>query len=68
MKTNILGLPVKESELIGNELNILLSNFQVYYQNLRGIGISEENVFDLHVKLKSYTLTPRLKLRFTSQL
>jgi starvation-inducible DNA-binding protein len=34
MKTNILGLPVKESELIGNELNILLSNFQVYYQNL----------------------------------
>jgi starvation-inducible DNA-binding protein len=35
MKTNILGLPVKESELIGNELNILLSNFQVYYQNLR---------------------------------
>ncbi len=35
MKNNILGLPVKESELIITELNLLLSNFQVYYQNLR---------------------------------
>jgi hypothetical protein len=33
MKTNILGLPVQESELI-TELNTLLSNIQVY-QNLR---------------------------------
>jgi starvation-inducible DNA-binding protein len=42
MKTNILGLPVKETEVIVNELNSL-SNYQVYYQNLRGfIGISEE--------------------------
>jgi starvation-inducible DNA-binding protein len=37
MKTNILGLPVKETEVIVNELNLLLSNYQVYYQNLRGI-------------------------------
>jgi starvation-inducible DNA-binding protein len=36
MKTNILGLPVKETEVIVNELNSL-SNYQVYYQNLRGI-------------------------------
>jgi starvation-inducible DNA-binding protein len=52
MKTNILGLPVKESELIGNELNILLSNFQVYYQNLRIHWNIRENVFDLHVKFE----------------
>lgn len=46
MKTNISGLPVKESELIITEVNILLSNFQVYYQNLKGaIVIVEENVF-----------------------
>jgi starvation-inducible DNA-binding protein len=45
MKTNILGLPVKETEEIVSELNLLLSNYQVY-QNLRGfIGTSEENVF-----------------------
>jgi starvation-inducible DNA-binding protein len=32
MKTNILGLQVQESQLIVNDLNVLLSNFQVYYQ------------------------------------
>ena len=59
MKTNILGLPVKESELIVDELNILLSNFQVYYQNLRVfIGISEGNGFLICIlNLKNYTLT-----------
>jgi starvation-inducible DNA-binding protein len=35
MKTNILGLPVKTEEIV-SELNLLL-NYQVYYQNLRGI-------------------------------
>jgi starvation-inducible DNA-binding protein len=52
MKTNILGLQVKESELIINDLNILLSNFQVYYQNLRGIhwNIRGKRFFDLHAE------------------
>jgi starvation-inducible DNA-binding protein len=36
MKTNILGLPVKKQKK-KSELNLLLSNYQVYYQNLRGI-------------------------------
>jgi starvation-inducible DNA-binding protein len=44
MKTNILGLPVKETEIV-SELNLLLSNYQVYYQNLRGFIGTEENVF-----------------------
>ncbi|WP_394773416.1 Dps family protein [Flavobacterium sp.] len=54
MKTNILGLPVKESELLVKELNILLSNFQVYYQNLRGIhwNIRGKRFFDLHIKFE----------------
>jgi hypothetical protein len=43
MKTNILGLPVQESELI-TELNTLLSNISGLLQNQRFIGI-EENVF-----------------------
>lgn len=52
--TNILGLPVKESEVIAAELNILLSNFQVYYQNLRGLhwNIRGKRFFDLHVKFE----------------
>lgn len=52
--TNILGLPVKETEMIAAELNILLSNFQVYYQNLRGLhwNIRGKRFFDLHVKFE----------------
>jgi len=64
MKTNILGLPVKESEVIVNELNILLSNFQVYYQNLRGIhwNIRGKRFFDLHVKFEELYTDSQIKV------
>jgi starvation-inducible DNA-binding protein len=64
MKTNILGLPVKESELIIVELNVLLSNFQVYYQNLRGIhwNIRGKRFFDLHVKFEELYNDSQLKI------
>lgn len=64
MKTNILGLPVIESELIGNELNVLLSNFQVYYQNLRGIhwNIRGKRFFDLHVKFEELYSDAQIKI------
>ena len=64
MKTNILGLPVKESELIVIELNILLSSFQVYYQNLRGIhwNIRGKRFFDLHVKFEELYSDAQIKI------
>ena len=64
MKTNILGLPVKESELIAKELNVLLSNFQVYYQNLRGIhwNIRGKRFFDLHVKFEELYTDAQIKI------
>lgn len=64
MKTNSLGLPVKESGIIENELNILLSNFQVYYQNLRGIhwNIRGKRFFDLHVKFEELYNDSQLKI------
>ena len=64
MKTNILGLPVKETELIVNELNTLLSSFQVYYQNLRGIhwNIRGKRFFDLHVKFEELYNDSQLKI------
>ncbi|MFV5685429.1 Dps family protein [Flavobacterium sp. GB2R13] len=64
MKTNILGLPVKETELIVTELNILLSNFQVYYQNLRGIhwNIRGKRFFDLHIKFEELYNDSQLKI------
>ena len=64
MKTNILGLPVKETEEIANDLNILLSSFQVYYQNLRGIhwNIRGKRFFDLHVKFEELYNDAQLKI------
>nr|HRM13038.1 ferritin-like domain-containing protein [Flavobacterium sp.] len=64
MKTNILGLPVKESELNIKELNILLSNYQVYYQNLRGIhwNIRGKRFFDLHVKFEELYNDSQIKI------
>lgn len=64
MKTNILGLPVKESQLIVTDLNTLLSSFQVYYQNLRGIhwNIRGKRFFDLHVKFEELYNDAQLKI------
>ena len=64
MKTNILGLPVKETEEIANDLNVLLSSFQVYYQNLRGIhwNIKGKRFFDLHVKFEELYNDAQLKI------
>lgn len=64
MKTNILGLPVKETEVIIGELNSLLSNYQVYYQNLRRIhwNIRGKRFFDLHVKFEELYNDSQLKI------
>lgn len=64
MKTNILGLPVKESQMIAKELNILLSNFQIYYQNLRGLhwNIRGKRFFNLHVKFEELYNDAQLKI------
>lgn len=64
MEMNILGLPIKESELIVKELNLLLSNFQVYYQNLRGIhwNIKGKRFFDLHIKFEELYNDSQLKI------
>jgi starvation-inducible DNA-binding protein len=64
MKTNILGLPIKESEEIAKELNVLLSNFQVYYQNLRGLhwNIRGKRFFALHVKFEELYNDAQLKI------
>lgn len=64
MKMNSLGLPAQESELIAQELNVLLSNFQIYYQNLRGIhwNIRGKRFFDLHIKFEELYNDSQLKI------
>ena len=64
MKTNSLGLPIKESEELVNELNGLLSNFQIYYQNLRGLhwNIRGKRFFDLHIKFEELYNDSQIKI------
>lgn len=64
MKINSLGLPVKETEVLVTELNTLLSNFQVYYQNLRGLhwNIKGKRFFDLHLKFEELYNDAQMKI------
>ena len=64
MKVNSLGLPVKESEALVNDLNALLSNFQIYYQNLRGLhwNIRGKRFFDLHLKFEELYNDSQIKI------
>ena len=54
MKLNSIGLPSEEAEVLASELNVLLANFLIYYQNLRGLhwNIRGKRFFDLHLKFE----------------
>lgn len=54
MNTNILGLDQDKTISLQENLNELLANFQVYYQNLRGLhwNIKGKSFFELHVKFE----------------
>jgi len=54
MNTTILGLDKEKVDGLNVSLNELLSNFQVYYQNLRGLhwNIKGKSFFELHVKFE----------------
>lgn len=64
MKLNNIGLPKKEAEIVAAELNILLANFQIYYQNLRGLhwNIRGKRFFDLHLKFEELYNDSQLKI------
>ncbi len=54
MTTTILGLDREKVKDLTINLNDLLANFQVYYQNLRGLhwNIKGKSFFELHVKFE----------------
>jgi len=56
MSTTILGLDKNKSKNLVVGLNSLLANFQVYYQNLRGLhwNIKGKSFFELHVKFEEF--------------
>ncbi len=54
MKNTILGLDSDKVKILNLYLNELLSNFQVYYQSLRGLhwNIKGKSFFELHLKFE----------------
>ena len=54
MILNSIGLDSKKAKFLAEDLNTLLANFQLYYQNLRGMhwNIKGRAFFDLHVKFE----------------
>ena len=64
MNKTILGLDKQDSIKLVNELNGLLANFQVYYQNLRGLhwNIKGKNFFELHTKFEEFYTDSQVKI------
>lgn len=64
MTLNTIGLDQGKTKDIAKDLNGLLANFQVYYQNLRGIhwNIKGKRFFDLHVKFEELYTDANLKV------
>ncbi len=54
MSTNQIGLNKEQSNQLVDELNTLLANYQMFYQNLRGFhwNIQGPQFFELHVKFE----------------
>ncbi|MTE27731.1 MULTISPECIES: Dps family protein [Winogradskyella] len=64
MTLNSIGLDTEKTKELADELNQLLANFQLYYQNLRGIhwNIKGRAFFDLHVKFEELYTDANLKV------
>ncbi|OHX66975.1 Dps family protein [Flammeovirga pacifica] len=54
LNINAIGIEVTTARSLASSLNVLLANFQMYYQNLRGLhwNIKGNNFFELHAKFE----------------
>lgn len=52
--TNAIGLDKAKSEKLAKKLNVLLANYSLFYQNMRGFhwNIKGDKFFELHVKFE----------------
>ncbi|MGF1556982.1 Dps family protein [Paucihalobacter sp.] len=64
MTLNSIGLNENKAKDLANDLNNLLANFQVYYQNLRGVhwNIRGKRFFDLRVKFEELYTDANMKV------
>jgi starvation-inducible DNA-binding protein len=53
---NLIGIDKKKSKILVVELNELLANYQMFYQNLRGFhwNIKGKEFFELHLKFEEF--------------
>ncbi len=53
---NLIGLEQEKVKVLADKLNILLANYQLFYQNLRGFhwNIKGRDFFELHAKFEEY--------------
>lgn len=61
---NIIGINKKEAKKLALQLNDLLANYQVFYQNLRGFhwNLKGKDFFELHLKFEEYYNDAQLKI------
>lgn len=54
--TNLIGLDVEKSKQLVDQLNDLLANYQLYYQNVRGFhwNVKGRGFFQLHAKFEEF--------------
>ena len=59
-----IGLNNKQSKLLADKLNVLLNNYQLFYQNARGYhwNIKGEKFFELHLKFEELYTDAQLKI------
>ena len=64
MRKNRIGLDAAKAKVLGDKLNVLLSNLQVLYINTRGFhwNIKGDNFFELHIKFEELYTDLQLKI------
>lgn len=61
---NVIGLDAKKCQKLADDLNDLLTNYQVFYMNVRGYhwNIKGEKFFELHLKFEELYTDALLKI------
>lgn len=61
---NFIGINKEKAEQLTTQLNDLLANYQIYYQNLRGFhwNIKGREFFELHAKFEELYNDARIKI------
>jgi starvation-inducible DNA-binding protein len=64
MNYTVLGLDKTKVTELNKSLNELLANFQIYYQNLRGLhwNIKGKSFFELHIKFEELYIDSQEKI------